>query len=387
MRRLLPWQPDPSEVRAIVAVPATAANGDHVESAEEAGLRYVNDTTPGIRRKMRRGKPVYLDTRGNETADEKTIARINSLAIPPAWTDVWICPSPRGHIQATGRDAKGRKQYRYHPKWHEVRDETKYARMIAFGMALPGIRKRVERDLARPGMPREKVLATVVRLLETTLIRVGNDEYARTNNSVGLTTMRDKHVRVNGSEVRFSFRGKGGKEHTVGVRDRRLARVVKQSRDIPGYELFQYIDEDGERQTIDSGDVNGYLREIAGEEFTAKDFRTWAGTVLASIALQEFEEVDSEAQAKRNVVQAIERVAERLGNTPAICRKCYIHPAVLDSYLEGTMLEALRERTHTELTRKLSRLQPEEAAVLVLLQHRLSNESRNDQRNGRRKAS
>jgi DNA topoisomerase-1 len=360
-------------------------DADPVESAREAGLRYVNDTMPGIRRKMVRGKPHYLDAEGKPISDEEALARIRSLAIPPAWTDVWICPSPRGHIQATGRDARGRKQYRYHPKWRQVRDETKYARMLAFGRALPGIRDRVEADMSLPGLPRKKVLATVVRLLETTLIRVGNDEYAKTNNSVGLTTMRDKHVRVNGSEVRFEFRGKSGKQHSVGLKDRRLAKLVKRCRDIPGYELFQYIDDDGQRRAVDSGDVNEYLREISGEDFTAKDFRTWAGTVLASIALQEFEAFDSETQAKRNVVRAIESVAERLGNTPAICRKCYVHPAVLDSYLEGTMLDALQQRTKAELD-NLDRLQPEEAAVLTLLQRRLASEAEADRQNGRRKA-
>jgi DNA topoisomerase-1 len=363
-----------------VGAETTVPNDDAIASAADAGLRWVSDTAPGIRRRMERGKPVYLDNTGKRVTDEAVLGRIRSLAIPPAWTDVWICPSPRGHIQATGRDARGRKQYRYHPKWREVRDENKYARMIAFGKALPGIRRRVKKDLSRPGLPREKALASVVGLLETTLIRVGNDEYARSNNSVGLTTMRDRHVQVNGSELRFSFRGKGGKEHTVDIRDRRLARVVKQSQDLPGYELFQYLDDEGERRSVDASDVNAYLQEIAGEEFTAKDFRTWAGTVLASVALQEFEEFDSEAQAKRNVVRAVERVAERLGNTPAICRKCYVHPAVVESYLEGTMLEALRDRTRGAL-KGLSRLEPEEAAVLVLLQSRLD---RTANPNGRR---
>jgi DNA topoisomerase-1 len=259
--------------------------------------------------------------------------------------------------------------------------------MIPFARALPRIRRRVQRDLARPGLPREKVLATVVRLLEVTRMRVGNEEYARENESFGLTTLRERQVKVRGATLRFRFRGKSGVEHAFELADRKLAGIVRRMQDLPGEELFQYVDEDGETRGIESADVNAYLREISAEDFTSKDFRTWAGTVLATIALQEFESVDSEAEAKRNVVQAIERVAERLGNTPAICRKCYIHPAVLESYLEGTMLEALRERTRDELTRGLARLQPEEAAVLVLLQHRLTEESCHDQRNGRRKAS
>ncbi|MDQ6604809.1 MAG: DNA topoisomerase IB [Chloroflexota bacterium] len=347
---------------------------DPVGSARAAGLRYVSDAKPGIARK-RAGKGFsYRTPDGTLIRDAETLRRIRSLAIPPAWTDVWICPIANGHIQATGRDAKGRKQYRYHPLWHEVRDETKYTRMIAFGEALPRIRARVNADLARHGLPREKVLATVVRLLETTFIRVGNEEYAKTNNSYGLTTMRNEHVDVSGGTVEFHFRGKSGVEHTIGIKDPRVARIVKRCKELPGAELFQYLDDDGERQTIDSGDVNGYLYEITGEHFTAKDFRTWAGTLLAAMALQGFEAFDSETQAKKNIVGAIERVAERLGNTPTVCRKCYVHPAVLDGYLEGAMLEALKQRTEQEIADGLHGLKPEEAAVLAFLQQRLTQE-------------
>ena len=348
---------------------------DPVESAKVAGLRYVTDEMPGIRRK-RAGKGfIYRGPDGQTIRDPKELARFKALGIPPAWTDVWICPNPRGHLQATGRDARGRKQYRYHPRWREVRDETKYERMLAFAQALPHIRRRAEEDLKLPGLPRRKVLATVVRLLEKTLIRVGNEEYARTNKSFGLTTMRDRHVKVEGATLRFSFKGKSGVRHDVEVTDRRLARIVQRSQELPGQELFQYVDDDGQRQTIDSGDVNDYLREISGADFTAKDFRTWAGTVLAAMALQEFEAFDSAAQAKKNVVRAIERVAERLGNTPSVCRKCYVHPIVIDAYLDGSMLETLKDRAEEELAESLGELDPEEAAVMTLLQQRLARET------------
>ncbi|HEX6293277.1 MAG TPA: DNA topoisomerase IB [Herpetosiphonaceae bacterium] len=347
---------------------------DPVQSAKAAGLRYVSDAMPGIRRK-RAGKHFsYIGLDGQPIRDPKELQRIKSLGIPPAYTDVWICPLRNGHIQATGRDAKGRKQYRYHPRWREVRDETKYGRMLAFGAALPTIRERVEQDLKLSGMPREKVLATVVRLLETTLIRVGNDEYVRQNKSFGLTTMRDRHVEIKGATVRFRFRGKSGKNHTIALTDRRLAKIVQRCRDLPGYELFQYVDDNGERQTIDSADVNEYLRAITGQDFTAKDFRTWAGTVLASLALQECEAFESETQAKRNITQAITQVAERLGNTPSICRKCYVHPAVIDSYLDGTMIETLQQRVEQELEDSAHGLQPAERTVIRLLQHRLERE-------------
>jgi DNA topoisomerase-1 len=321
--------------------PGVPLQPDSVASAKAAGLRYVSDDRPGLRRR-RAGKGFsYLDLDGRPIRDPEVRKRIEALAIPPAWHDVWIAPDPRGHLQATGRDHRGRKQYRYHPRWRTVRDESKYGRMMAFGRALPRIRERIEADLDRPGLPREKVLATVVRLLETTLIRVGNEEYARANGSFGLTTMRDRHVSVTPSSVRFGFRGKGGIWHTIDLNDRRLARVVKRCRDLPGQELFQYIDEDGTCQKIDSEDVNDYLRAITGADFTAKDFRTWAGTVLAALALREFEAFDTKTQAKKNVIRAIEAVAERLGNTPSVCRKCYVHPEIIDAYLDGTMLEFL----------------------------------------------
>ncbi|MFL5804340.1 MAG: DNA topoisomerase IB [Roseiflexaceae bacterium] len=345
---------------------------DPIETAQSAGLRYVSDTQPGIRRR-RAGKGFsYLGPDGRPIRDAATLRRIKALAIPPAWKEVWICPSSNGHIQATGRDARGRKQYRYDTRWRATRDETKYSRMIAFAGALPRIRAQVQQDMAEPGLPRTKVLATVVRLLESTLIRVGNEEYARANKSFGLTTMRDQHVQINGSTLHFEFRGKSGVKHNLDLRDRRLAQIVKRCRDIPGHELFQYIDENGERQTIGSGDVNEYLRAVSGDDFTAKDFRTWAGTVLAALALKEFETFDSQTQAKKNVVRAIETVAERLGNTTAVCRKCYIHPAVVDAYLDGTLIESLRQPTEHELVDDLSDLPPEEAAVLALLQQRLA---------------
>ena len=358
------------------------ASADPAESAKTAGLRYVTGGGPGIQRQRAGRAFVYVGPDGRTVRDTEDLRRIKSLAIPPAWRDVWICPDWRGHLQATGRDAKGRKQYRYHPRWRDVRDETKYDRLIAFGKALPRIRARTERDLSRPGLPREKILATVVRLLESTLIRVGNEAYARDNESFGLTTMRDRHAEVSGSTITFAFRGKSGIRHAIDLTDRRLARIVRQSRDLPGYELFQYLDGDGERRTIDAADVNGYLKEIAGEEFTAKDFRTWAGTVLAAQALQEFQAFDSQAQAKRNVVGAIETVAKRLGNTKNVCRKCYIHPAVLTAYMDGSLMDLLSRRVNRELARSLKTLPPEEAAVLALLQERLKQEVAQGHRNG-----
>jgi DNA topoisomerase-1 len=364
----------PSKNGHAQAPPERALPADPVDSARAAGLRYVRDDAPGIRREREGDGFVYTSPDGGRVDDDETLRRIRSLAVPPAWTDVWICAAPRGHLQATGRDARGRKQYRYHPRWRAARDETKYERMLAFGRALPAIRERVEQDLRLPDMPREKVLATVVRLLETTLVRVGNEEYARANHSFGLTTMRYGHATTDGAEVRFHFRGKSGKSHHVGVRDRRVARIIRRLQDMPGQELFQYEADGGELRSVDSSDVNEYLREISGQEFTAKEFRTWAGTVLAALALDELEQFDSETQAKRNVVRAIESVAERLGNTPAVCRKCYIHPAVIESYMDGETLRMLRERA-AELDLEAGGRPPHEAAVLALLEERLEAEA------------
>lgn len=342
---------------------------DPVESSRLAGLRYVSDAKPGITRK-RRGKSFqYFDPEGKAIRNRDEIARIKSLAIPPAWSNVWICPRPNGHLQATGRDARGRKQSRYHPRWREVRDENKYERMKLFGEALPAIRARVEKDLALPGLPRERILATIVQLLETTFIRVGNAEYAKENHSYGLTTMRNKHVDVEGANVRFKFQGKSGKRHTIDLNDRRLARIVKRCLDLPGYELFQYIEEDESLHSVDSSDVNDYLRSITEQPFTAKDFRTWAGTVLACLALREFEAFESETEAKRNIVEAIKNVAEKLGNTPAVCRTCYIHPAVLECYTGGELLKTLDSAGKRDA--KAHALHQEEVELMVLLESRL----------------
>jgi DNA topoisomerase-1 len=342
----------------------TGASVTAPEHAADAGLRYVSDSTPGLHR-LRHGKGFrYVGPDGKTLRDAQQRARIRALAIPPAWCEVWICPLAEGHLQASGRDSKGRKQYRYHARWREVRDEAKFGRMIAFGKSLGVIRERNDQDLARTGLPRERVLATVVRLLETTLIRVGNEEYARRNRSYGLTTMRDSHVEVIGSRLEFHFRGKSGKDHAIGLQDRRLSRIVKRCQDLPGYELFQYLDEAGQRHSIESADVNAYLREVTEQNFTAKDFRTWAGTVLAACALGAMESAASGGRARRNVVCAMEAVASRLGNTPAICRKSYVHPAVVDAYLDGSLAARLRRRTAAART---DGLRPEEARVLALL--------------------
>jgi DNA topoisomerase-1 len=348
-----------------------AAQPDAPAAAKSAGLRYVHDYQPGIARRKRGKHFHYVDADGHAVTDAETLARIKSLVIPPAWDDVWICKHPLGHLQATGRDARGRKQYRYHPRWRTHRDESKYERILSFGKALPAIRRTVDAALKLPGLPREKVLATIVYLLEATMMRIGNEEYARENKSFGLTTLRDRHVRLDGGKVEFRFRGKSGVNHAVQVQDRRLAAIIRRVRDLPGQELFQYVDDDGKPHSIGSADVNEYLQSIAGEDYTAKDFRTWSGTVLAAVALHEYEKYDSEAQAKKNVVQAIESVAKKLGNTPTICRKCYVHPAVIESYLDGTMLNALRRRAREELQHDVHALRPEEAAVLALLQQRL----------------
>ncbi|WP_438027665.1 DNA topoisomerase IB [Sorangium sp. So ce233] len=337
-----------------------------IESARSAGLRYVNDGEPGISRRKAGKSFKYLDAEGRPVKDEETLARVRRLAIPPAWTEVWICQSERGHIQATGRDARGRKQYRYHPRWREVRDETKYDRMLAFGAALPAIRAATERDLALPGLPREKVLATVVRLLDETSIRIGNDEYARDNNSYGLTTLHDEHVEIQGDRIKFHFRGKSGKEHELTVRDRRLARVVKRCQDVPGHELFQYIDGDGHRQRIHSDDVNEYLRAIAGQEFTAKDFRTWTGTVLCASFFCEMEVATTARQMKKCVAQVIDMVSARLGNTRAVCQRCYVHPAVIRAYTEGA-LQTLLEAEQAVTDEVVAALRPEEATMLRIV--------------------
>ena len=341
---------------------------DPTEAAAFARLRYVNDTVPGIVR-VRAGKGFrYLSTRGETVRDAETLHRIRALAIPPAWTRVWICPTGTGHVQAVGRDARGRKQYRYHARWRAIRDETKYSRLIEFGRTLPRIRRRVQRDLAKPGLPRERVLATVVRLLERTLIRVGNAEYARQNGSFGLTTLRARHVRIEGPRLRFVFRGKGGKSHTVDVTDGRLARIVLQCQDLPGHELFQYLDDSGRRQTIGSADVNGYLREIAGREFTAKDFRTWAGTILAANALAVMAEKGARP-TKQQVAHAVKMVAGRLGNTPSICRKCYVHPAIPAAFLESSLYPSFHSSWNPRAPRDPS-LRRGEHAVLRFLERR-----------------
>jgi DNA topoisomerase I len=305
-------------------------------------------------------------------SEPDVLGRIKALAVPPAWTDVWICPFADGHIQATGRDARGRKQYRYHARFREVRESTKYERVIEFADVLPSIREKVQEHMALRGLPREKVLATVVHLLETTLIRVGNDDYARENNSYGLTTLKNRHVAVEGNEVRFRFTGKSGKQWSLRVKDRRIAKIIRACQELPGQELLQYVDEDGNRQDVTSTDVNDFLKEITGRDITAKDFRTWAGTVLAAMALNELERFDSATQAKRNLRTAIEKVAARLGNTPTICRKCYVHPEVLNSYMDGNLVLQPKSKAESELGGAIGSLKPEEAAVLALLRRRLA---------------
>lgn len=354
-----------------VATPQLEIINDPVASAKAAGLRYVTDDGPGIRRKLNGNGFIYLDASGQTIRDQAILQRIQALAIPPAWQEVWICPSPNGHIQATARDSKGRKQYRYHPDWREVRDATKFTRMIEFAKVLPKIRERVNQDLQLPEMPREKILATIVRLLETTFIRIGNQEYARANRSFGLTTLRTRHVDVTGAKLKFQFRGKSGKYHSITLTDPKVARVIKRCQDLPGQELFQYVDEAGETQTINSADVNQYLREISGQDFTAKDFRTWAGTLLAACALTQFEACDGETETKKNIAAAIQTVAEQLGNTPAVCRKCYVHPAVLEAYLDGGLPENLkRQGTRTE-SQPPVKLRPVERALVKFLEQRL----------------
>ena len=313
-----------------------------------------------------------MDHDGNTVRRRDVLGRIRALVIPPAWENVWICPHEDGHIQATGRDLRDRKQYRYHTRFREVRDETKYDRILEFAESLPGIRAKVDEDLGKPGLCKDRVLATLVRLLEITLIRVGNEEYARKNGSFGLTTMRTRHVDVSGSTLVFHFRGKSGKDHEVSVRDRRLARIVARCHDLPGHVLFQYVDDEGKRKNVESSDVNIYIREAAGADFTAKDFRTWAGTVLAAQALNELASFDSEASAKRNLVAAVKDVAARLGNTVSVCRKCYVHPQVFDAYLDGELARTFKARPEATFGEELNALSSAETAVLVLLRERLA---------------
>jgi len=344
-----------------------AISDELVAAAEEAGLQYVSDHRPGYTRRAKGKHFDYFDTDGKSIRDDQRRLRIKRLAIPPAWTDVWICPSPNGHIQATGRDARGRKQYRYHERWREVRDENKFDRLAQFAKALPNIRRRIAQDLKLPGLPRRKVLATIVRLLERTFIRIGNEEYARENKSFGLTTLKNRHVTVNGAQMHFRFRGKSGRHHELDVADRRVAKVIAKCQDLPGQDLFQYFDENGEVQNVTSQDVNEYLRQIAGEDFTAKDFRTWGGTVLAAIALSAQQEFETKKQAKSNIKTAMCAVAELLANTPAICRKCYVHPVIVEAYLNRTRIVGLNAATQRP---KQFDLRGAERAVLKFLRAR-----------------
>jgi DNA topoisomerase-1 len=352
---------------------ATATSPEPIASAVSAGLRYVTDRTGGITR-HRAGRGFhYVTPQGATLRDARDLQRIRSLAIPPAWRDVWICPNPLGHLQATGRDARGRKQHRYHPRWRQVRDEAKYHRILDFAGALPNLRKRVEADIATPGLSRRKVIAAVVQLLEKTQIRVGNDEYARENNSYGLTTMRSAHARISGATVRFRFKGKSGKFHDISFSDARLARIVRKCQELPGRELFQYLDDDGNVEDIGSADVNDYLREATGQDFTAKDFRTWIGTVLAAHALCEMKSFTSATQAKHNILAAIDAVAGILGNTRSVCRKCYVHPAIIDAYMDRTLIQALSRAGQRRSAGPFGR---RENAVLAFLQRRLRLDAR-----------
>lgn len=335
-----------------------------LESAKAASLHHVNDDAPGITRHSAGKGFSYKRPNGSAVKDAATLGRIKSLVIPPAWTEVWICANANGHLQATGRDARGRKQYRYHPHWGRVRDETKYGRAAMFAESLPSIRKHVEADLRKQGLSRERVLATIVRLLELTFIRVGNAEYAKSNKSFGLTTLQDRHVQIAGATVVFKFRGKSGKSHEVKLTDRKLAQLVKRCRDVPGQDLFQYLDENGKRHPVRSNDVNEYLRSIAESEFTAKDFRTWAGTLLAAGALLEAHDAERKF-TKSTAVQAVQAVASQLGNTPAVCKKCYIHPAILKAFDDQTLLQ--RFVKESAKTAKVTGLTREESALLRFL--------------------
>jgi len=330
----------------------------------------VTDAGPGIRRKRAGRGFSYTGVDGRPIHDREVLQRIRGLVIPPSWTDVWICPTRDGHIQATGRDAKGRKQYRYHTRYRAVRDETKFDRMLVFSELLPRIRDRVEHDVALPGLPREKVLATVVWLLEKTLIRVGNDEYARENRSFGLTTFRNRHVAVSGYTMRFEFRGKSGIQRSVSIVDRRIARIVQHCQTLPGQELFKYVDDDGRRQDVDSGDINQYLRAVTSHDVSAKDFRTWAATMHAATLLRDMGPANSEREAKANVVRAVDQVAERLGNTRAVCRKYYVHPIIIEGYMEGAVADRPPEPETTDRLRRTASLRADEVAVLQFIQLR-----------------
>ncbi len=330
----------------------------------------MTDAQKGIRRERCGHGFRYRASEGRIIRDRHTLKRIHLLVIPPAWTDVWTCPLDHGHLQATGRDERGRKQHLYHSRWRETRDQTKFDRLMDFARALPVIRRQLKRDLARQGLCREKVLATVVRLLEVSLIRVGNEEYARDNKSYGLTTMKNRHVQVRGAKIKFHFRGKSGKEHVVEVEDRRVARIVRACQDLPGQELFQYLDDTDQKHDVSSGDVNDYLRETTGWDFTAKDFGTWAGRVSAAAELGQLSPVETDTEARKNVVAAVKATAQNLGNTPAVCRKSYIHPAIIEAYLDGSLTQKMGEGNARSGSSR--RLQPKEAAVLRFLK-RVSN--------------
>jgi DNA topoisomerase I len=344
---------------------------EYESSAKAAGLYYVTDEMPGIRRRRHGRGFSFVDPDGRTIRDAAMLRRFRGLVIPPAWTEVWICPDPSGHLQVTARDARGRKQYRYHPGFRQQRDGIKFERMISFSDVLLPIRERVEHDIALPGLPRAKVMATVVWLLEQTLIRIGSNEYAKANKSFGLTTLRQRHVRVVGSKLRFDFRGKSGVVHSVAVTDRRIARIVQRCQELPGQELFQYVDDDGARQSVNAEDVNAYLHDIAGRDVTAKDFRTWAGTMLTAEALRAAGPAPSKRQAEKNIVAAIDRTAERLGNTRSVCRKYYIHPELLEAYLEGAVLPPPPDTEWRERQPVASPLRRHEAEVLAFLKARL----------------
>jgi DNA topoisomerase-1 len=359
------------------AIPVIRSGDDTpATDAREAGLRYVSDQSPGIRRRRAGRGFAYHDSDGRLVRDRSTLARIRALAIPPAWTEVWICPTPNGHLQAVGRDARGRKQYRYHARWRRRRDGRKFDRIVAFARALPRIRRRCDRDIARRGLPREKVLGAIVRLLELTLIRVGNDEYAKLNRSFGLTTLRDRHAQVSGTTVRFRFRGKSGRQQEATLADRRLATIVKRCQELPGQELFQYVDSGGDVRGVRSEDVNAYLEEIGGEPFTAKDFRTWAGSVLAFRALRAVDPTDPESASKRAVAAAMRQTADGLGNTPPVARRSYVHPAIIEAFLEGSIGSSLAATVEDAGDLPAPATSREAAALVDLLRRGLEADAR-----------